>query len=293
MTDTKAEIYSDIVTPYYFTMMPNMAFDDLSPVAYKLLAVYMDCTNRNLIYATNRNLAKKLGVSVGTMKKYRTELADKGYITVEDGKSGEDTKTARITIQARWIWAENERRMSEKVSKTDGGVSNSNSPLLKSNTHKQELNKQELKEKDIAPDKSDAIEAPSKPKKQKKRDILFDGILATAFRINPIEATAEQLEAAAGRVGKIKRRLIKINPAFKEMDDDAIRAELKSFWAWYKKQYTFDEAHLRSDSKWGEYYLEYHLRDKNPKQSESPSQSTLDRMKAEQERLNQLQGDKS
>lgn len=127
-------------------------------------------------------------------------------------------------------------------------------------------NKPSNKPSNIAPDKSDD-KKPEKVK-SKKRDILFDGIVAKAFRINPIEATKEQLQEISGRVGKIKKKLININPDFKEMGDDSIRDEIKSFWQWYKIQYDFDEAHLRSDVKWGEYYLEYHL---NSKKKQNPS----------------------
>lgn len=142
MTKPKAESAAQIsrngVQPDYYTMIPNMAFKDLKPNAFKLLAVYLDISKTGDVYAKNSTIAKLLGASVNTMKAARKELVDKGYILLAPGKDGAETKTASITIQIAWMWQENHTQ--HTVSKSDTPLSNSDTLLSNSDTNNQDLN---------------------------------------------------------------------------------------------------------------------------------------------------------
>lgn len=154
--------------PDNFTMLPNMAFEDLSPTAFKLLAVYLDTAKINQVYAKNSTIAKKVGVSPNTMKKARQELANKGYIIYSAGIDGTKTTTARVVIQVAWMWSENHKRMSDSdtqpdtVSNSDTPVSNFDRGVSKFDTNNQYLNKQEQKNQEKDSNMPVVEDSPSK-----------------------------------------------------------------------------------------------------------------------------------
>ena len=150
-SDVAAKINRNGIQPDNFTQIPNMAFTDLKPNAFKLLAVYLDISKSGDVYAKNSTIAKMLGSSVNTMKAARKELADKRYILLAPGKDGVDTKTASITVQIAWMWEENHKR--QTVSKSDTPLSNSDTMLSKIDTpSNQDLyNKTDISKKEIPP----------------------------------------------------------------------------------------------------------------------------------------------
>lgn len=145
MNNEQIQIETQGTQPNNFTQIPNMAFYELSPVAYKLIAVYLDMSNTGSIYAKTKTITDQLGVSGNTMKKARQELADRGYIKYQPGKRGKNTTTAKITVMINWMWAENNKRMSNSDSINENSISNSDTPLSNSDTIKQDLYKQEKK----------------------------------------------------------------------------------------------------------------------------------------------------
>ena len=255
---------------------------DLSYEAVGLLVYLMSLPDDWSIYVSQLQRKGKAGRD--KVRKILNELEINGYVYIvkNTDEGAERTESGHFKANAYYAYATPELNpnfypLTEKPS-TDK-PSTVNPPLQSKDIDKEN-------KKDIAPDKSDDKNPPKK--RARKRDILFDGIVAKGFKINPLNCTPEQIEAISGRVGKIKSRLLKINPEFKTMEPDAIRAEINSFWEWYKRQYTFDEAHLKSDVKWAEHYLQFHL---EPKKSNSQpaSQSTIERMRAEEARLKALQ----
>lgn len=237
----------------------------------------------NNVYPSLGLVAWKTGYSSRTIQRVIEELVADGILIVVEEKIGE-VKKYKINLSAGTLKkpykSSKKSNPRQNVHPTDTptpDIAMSPLPLTQlchptpdTAMSPESSVKPSIKSSDIAPDKSDAIEETAKTPKAKTRDVLFDGILATAFRINPFDCTPEQLKSASGRVGKIKSKLVKINPDFKTMTDDEIRADLKAFWKWYQKQHDFDEAQLRSDDKWGEYYLQYHMTGRTSQVDSSP-----------------------
>jgi hypothetical protein len=97
----------------HYTKLPNMAFEELEPYAYKLLAVYLDTirqAEKGVCFKSNETIAKQLGCSVNRMKKARQELVKLGYIVVALGTE----TTSRVTLQLSKMWKKNHEIESKK-----------------------------------------------------------------------------------------------------------------------------------------------------------------------------------
>lgn len=120
-------IVGDVPQPSYYTRIPNMAIEQLGAFAFKLLAIFMDVARTTeKCWMSNKDIAKKLGCTVNSMKKARTELVDKGYVLVEDGT---ELSRAKVTILFRDIWRLNHDKYADAGSKPEGGVSKFDTPL--------------------------------------------------------------------------------------------------------------------------------------------------------------------
>lgn len=125
----KAGLYivGDVPQPSNYTRIPNMAIEQLGAYAFKLLAILMGVARTTeKCWMSNKAIAKKLGCSVNSMKKARTELVDKGYILVEDGT---ELNRANVTILFRDIWKMNDDTYTDLNPKPEGGVSKFDTPL--------------------------------------------------------------------------------------------------------------------------------------------------------------------
>ena len=175
-------------------------------------------------------------------------------------------------------------KQTDVVSSTDlSGLSNRHNE-----THEETHEETHDSPSDLSDDKK-----PS-PEKPKPRDVLFDAIAYYGYSISTKNMTSEQeklLKSSGGRIGKVKKALLKINPDFKDMPEDDIRQELISFWQWLQKKWRLDFgdqlSSLRDDSKWAEYYTEYHLAQITPDENNSGA-SAYSTMLAEKERLNKI-----
>lgn len=147
----------------HFTQLPNMAFEQLEPYAYKLLAVYLDTirqAEKGVCFKSNETIAKQVGCSVNRMKKARQELVKLGYIVVALGTES----TSRVTIQLSKMWTKNhaieskkqEERRQQKQS--EGGYQDLTPPyqtvtggVSQFDTKEKESNKTQLKKEKETP----------------------------------------------------------------------------------------------------------------------------------------------
>ncbi len=146
-TKNERTITSQATQPSNYTQMPNMAIQDLSACAYKLLAVLMNTSwSKGVVWKKNKVLADEVGCSVNTMKKAEQELAEKGYIHYTPGTT---TERAIVEILYNDIWARNERGLSN----SDNTLSNFDT-LTKEDSSKKTLkdSSAEKSAEDITPD---------------------------------------------------------------------------------------------------------------------------------------------
>ena len=112
----------------FFTMMLNMAEDDLDPFQYRLLAHYVRWSNANPTgYKTGvRKTAALVKMDTATVKRARDELAEMGYIDVIETA----TKNGRKTIIVRNRMAENiERYTPSEEPKSVGNIPHFSDPI--------------------------------------------------------------------------------------------------------------------------------------------------------------------
>lgn len=145
MTD---KVQSESSPHRYFTMMLNMAEDDLDPFEYRLLAHYVRWSSAGPICEGIRTTATKCKMSTTKVKKVRETLASAGYLSITPPpKKGAATV---ITVLDRW--AENTLRYTRtkvaedtKCSKSDtpekGGCSKSDTPGVVNLIHIEEQEK--------------------------------------------------------------------------------------------------------------------------------------------------------
>jgi hypothetical protein len=173
----------------YFTMMLNMAEDDLEPFAYRLLAHYIRWTGHGGLFAEGvRTTARRCKMSVTAVKKARETLQGQGYIiVVAPAIKGEST---RIIINDRWL--ENIQRYHTESHTEDSKCVKSDTPPVSNMTHIEE-HIEEPKEKDITPPSGDVVwpedEKPSKGKPSSlivnDPEILIDDRVPTPKKERP------------------------------------------------------------------------------------------------------------
>ncbi len=104
-TKNEQDIQSDIVIPDNFTMLPNMAIQELDAASFKLLAIYINTTRKNSkCWKANQTVADELGCGIVKMKRARKTLDEMGYITFVPGTS---TTRAIVTIRYADMWKRN------------------------------------------------------------------------------------------------------------------------------------------------------------------------------------------
>jgi hypothetical protein len=145
----------------YFTMMLNMAEDDLDPYQYRLLAHYVRWAEKPTFAESLRLTASKVKMSVNTVQKALDELVHLGYLKVKRPTPAEARagKMTEITIIDRW--QENIARyaVSDMTHKPDEPVSDltqQDAKPVSNMTRLEELNTEELK-KTIAPNGASAV----------------------------------------------------------------------------------------------------------------------------------------
>lgn len=151
----------------FFTMMLNMADDELDPFQYRLLGHYIRWAGHGGIHQEGiRQTAKVCRMSVNTVRKTREQLAQMGYIELEIPSKEEAKKGVPTRIKVIDRWAENILRYSKPISNQIQGVSNmtqdkpqtcakSDTPPVSNPTHYEEHGEEQILEeqnqKDISP----------------------------------------------------------------------------------------------------------------------------------------------
>lgn len=108
-------------SPYrYFTMIPNMAEDDLDPFEYRLLAHFVrwagqgGTENKSL-----RQIAEATRISVTKVRATLKALADKGYIEVRTPNEAARRARQSTTITVLDVWGTNIARYAKKATVPD------------------------------------------------------------------------------------------------------------------------------------------------------------------------------
>jgi len=199
----------------YFTMLLNMADDDLDPFEYRLLGHYIRVCGAGKdgsCFETTRTTAQKTRMSRTNIQKARDSLRKDGWIRFENGKS---RQPLLITIVDRM--AENVARYSGlKLDQSSGDSAagpdlDQTGPDLDQTRQegtgpnldpKKNYKDSKTKEEDSAPPEADAV-APEKPEapapKPRPRDPIFDIVAERSFGYSP---NAERIPEG-GRIGKI------------------------------------------------------------------------------------------
>jgi hypothetical protein len=148
-------------TPHkYFTMMLNMADDDLDPYQYRLLAHYVRIAGNGGTKGEGlRETAKITRMSVNKLRAARAELVTMGYLRVVEPNEEQRKQGISATITVLDRWRENVNRYAKSytppVSDSTQGYEVSDTPPVSNLTHKNKNTPQEpVKErkKRIAPD---------------------------------------------------------------------------------------------------------------------------------------------
>lgn len=242
----------------HYTKLPNMAFEELEPYAYKLLAVYLDTirqAEKGVCFKSNETIAKQLGCSVNRMKKARQELVKLGYIVVALGTE----TTSRVTLQLSKMWTKNheieskkqEERRQEKQSQ--GGYQDLTPPyqdltggVSQFDTKEKESNKTQLRKEKTTPlppqDDKTLLE---KKKQAVKPNPIFDWVALNCFNLEP---HSPEIKRNSGRIGKIVSYL---------SEKQATLEQLDRFKAWYKRTMPPDFAMPTRDDKFSTHYKKF------------------------------------
>lgn len=119
----------------YFTMMLNMADDDLDPFEYRLLGHYVRrCGEDGLCYESIRETARITQMGINKVQKVRDTLMDKGYVKVVKPTLAEARRGATVKVTIIDRWAENIARykkpaVSDEIQPDHEGVSNPIQPV--------------------------------------------------------------------------------------------------------------------------------------------------------------------
>ena len=137
----------------YFTMMLNIAEDDLDPFQYRLLAHYVRWSSEGPMSEGVRTTAQKCQMSVAKVKTVRDDLVKLGYLKVTPpAKPGQATT---VTVLNRWMenilrYSQDDKYVKSDTHEKEGCVKSDTSPVSKiTHIEEQENN---IKEKDSAVD---------------------------------------------------------------------------------------------------------------------------------------------
>jgi hypothetical protein len=113
---TKQHVVNDGHAYKYFTMMLNMADDDLDPFQYRLLAHYVRAAGQGGTYDKSiRETAKATKMSTVKAQKARDELERLGYITIKRPTPQQARKGDTVEVHILDRWAENINRYAKGV----------------------------------------------------------------------------------------------------------------------------------------------------------------------------------
>lgn len=223
---TKQDLIRDDGMGMYFTIMLNMADDDLDPYQYRLLAHFKRvCGREGKCFQGTRGIAKVCQMSVGKVVSTRRELEQMGYITIAERPDS----TLLITVVDRM--RENVERYSgcspheQGVHGVNGGVHGVNQRIT---LEEEPLNKIS------APD---GAGGDKKAKKPREKNPLFDAVAMQVFNIAP-----DNIGGDGGRIGIISSWLAGYEPKGKYADLGAIKApaseqHIKMFVTWWRNKY--------------------------------------------------------
>lgn len=238
----------------YFTMMLNMAEDDLDPYTYRLLAHYIRWTGHGGLFIEGiRTTAERCKMNARTIRKARDELAEKGYVkVVPPVKKGGATQVFILDK-----WADNIQRYHTESNTENSKCSKSTTPGVADIPHIEE-HIEEPSKKDSAPPENGAVSktdkpyvqgkasslitndpevlepderipSPAKAKTERPRDVVYDAIAFFSFRINDTRV----IDKITGkRIGIVSSWLKKQDGI---QQDSETSKRIAQFYAWYDK----------------------------------------------------------
>lgn len=242
---TKKDLIQDDGMGKYFTIMLNMADDDLNPYQYRLLAHFKRvCGTEGKCFQGTRGIAKVCQMSVGKVVSTRRELEKLGYIRIVERPDS----TLLITIVDRM--SENVARYSRR-SPDEQGVHHMNTGVHEVN---QRITlEEEPPKKESAPIGTGVDE---KPKTERKKNPLFDTVALEVFGI-----AIDQSNGDGGRVGMIAAWLAGHKPKGRHAELGAISKpaapeHIKAFVSWWNKTHA-NVAIPRDLTKFVEYWRQW------------------------------------
>jgi hypothetical protein len=238
-------------TGKYFTLMLNMADDDLDPYEYRLLGHYIrvcGASRTGRCYQSIRTIAQITRMSVPKVIKTRDALCDKGWITI----AVRANKTHKITVVDRM--AENVARYSAKDIERESRDQNIDHHAKDIDhgdqypAHKEQPNKNNpTKTTPLAASGSEVVDdtnkpAPKRTRKKTPRDHLFDE-LCVIWQYDPDAMT----KTKRGNVARVAGELLAAG---------ATPADLKPFYGWCKSKQWSDFTINVMASRWDDYKTE-------------------------------------
>lgn len=208
MTDIQQNVTDNSDTRKWFTILENMADDDLNPYQYRLLGHYKRVCGANGGKCTEsvRETAQTCKMSVGMVSKTRKELRDLGWInfTTERHKSDNGKWVIDgITVTIKDRWAENFARFSNGSSNEQGCSPHEQDQGKTCSPHEQGCSPHETKKNQktkeqknsIAPTPSGGAEALKPPRKRSAKQLALDAMknaLADAFGLDHDTVTSSK-----------------------------------------------------------------------------------------------------
>jgi hypothetical protein len=196
------KIQSESSPHRYFTMMLNMAEEDLDPYEYRLLAHYVRWSSNGDIREGIRTTATKCKMSVTKVRAARESLVKSGYLKViPPAKKGQTT-----TIIVIDRWAENVLRFTRPKPADDSKCAKSDTASVSNITHIEEPIEEQVTPNGVSANTS----TDEKPKSKRSEKQLANDALVKAL----VEAC--EVEASNGEYGnylRIAQKLTKDIPS--------------------------------------------------------------------------------
>jgi len=163
--------------PTYYSKMPKMALEELTPYELALYANYKQTASENgAAFKSNKTLSKECKMSIRMIQECRKSLETKGFIhcTYESNEQG--VVTSSVIVQIVDIWELNHKRYSKKDPMQVVHTPHAHDAHPHAGgAPKEELNNKEpKKEKDIAP--KVASNGKALPKEKKPAEYLADAM---------------------------------------------------------------------------------------------------------------------
>lgn len=196
---TKTRTKNEAPLHKYFTMMLNMADDELDPFQYRLLAHYIRWSEGSNYEESIRTAAKATRMSANKIQATLDDLVELGYLKVKRPTTEQARKGATIQITVIDRWAENIKRysgVSEMTLDSAKAVSEMTQQNEKPVSNMIRLEEQDTEEHLNTSD-ANASEVADTTKKDRSNP-NFDAVCEYVFKTNPKDVGGD-----GGRIGAI------------------------------------------------------------------------------------------